>query len=116
MRAYCQLISGIDAAVGMVLEALERQGVADNTVVIYTSDNGYFCGAHGLQGKVLPYDDAALIPLIIRDPRAPATQTTRATEGSSAATYPGATSTTEASITRAEDTADGRPSRRHTRT
>lgn len=72
MRAYCRLISGIDAAVGMVLEALKRQGVADNTVVIYTSDNGYFCGAHGLQGKVLPYEDAALIPLIICDPRAPA--------------------------------------------
>jgi len=71
MRAYYQLISGVDAAVGMVLAELQRQGVADNTVVIYTSDNGYFCGAHGLQGKVLPYDDAALVPLIIHDPRAP---------------------------------------------
>jgi len=72
MRAYYRLISGIDAAVGMVVAELERLGVADNTVVIYTSDNGYFCGAHGLQGKVLPYDDAALVPLIVRDPRAPA--------------------------------------------
>jgi arylsulfatase A-like enzyme len=69
IRRYYQLISGVDSAVGMVLEELERRGVADNTVVIYTSDNGYFCGAHGLQGKVLPYDDASLIPLIIYDPR-----------------------------------------------
>jgi arylsulfatase A-like enzyme len=69
LRVYYQLISGIDIAIGMVLKELERQGVADNTVVIYTSDNGYFCGAHGLQGKVLPYDDASLIPLIIRYPR-----------------------------------------------
>ncbi len=69
MKHYYQLISGVDSAVGMVLEELQSQGVADNTVVIYTSDNGYFCGAHGLQGKVLPYDDASLIPLIIYDPR-----------------------------------------------
>lgn len=72
LRVYYQLISGVDTAVGMVLDELQRQGVADNTVVFYTSDNGYFCGAHGLQGKVLPYDDAALIPLIIVDPRGPA--------------------------------------------
>ena len=69
MKQYYRLISGVDSAVGMVLEELDRQGVADNTVIIYTSDNGYFCGAHGLQGKVLPYDDASLIPLIVYDPR-----------------------------------------------
>mgnify|MGYP003634346653 CR=1 FL=1 len=68
LRVYYQLISGVDLAVGMVLKELEELGIADNTVVIYTSDNGYFCGSHGLQGKVLPYDDAALIPLIVRDP------------------------------------------------
>ena len=70
LTQYYQLISGVDAAVGMVVEELARQGVADNTVIIYTSDNGYFCGAHGLQGKVLPYDDASRIPLIVVDPRA----------------------------------------------
>lgn len=69
IKCYYQLISGVDSAVGMVLEELESRGVADNTVIIYTSDNGYFCGAHGLQGKVLPYDDSSLIPLIIYDPR-----------------------------------------------
>ncbi|MEM1063457.1 MAG: sulfatase-like hydrolase/transferase, partial [Planctomycetota bacterium] len=71
LRAYYQLISGVDTAVGMVLDALERHGVADNTLVIYTSDNGYHCGAHGLQGKVLPYETGARIPLIVFDPRLP---------------------------------------------
>jgi arylsulfatase A-like enzyme len=71
IRAYYRLISGIDMAVGMIVEALRENGVADNTVVIYTSDNGYFCGAHGLQGKVLPYNDASSIPLIVADPRNP---------------------------------------------
>ena len=71
LRIYYRLISGIDLAVGMVLDALRDNGVAGDTVVIYTSDNGYFCGAHGLQGKVLPYDDSARIPLIVYDPRRP---------------------------------------------
>lgn len=71
LRAYYRLISGVDTAVGMIREEIERQGVADNTVIIYTSDNGYFCGMHGLQGKVLPYEESARIPLIILDPRSP---------------------------------------------
>ncbi|VGO18528.1 sulfatase family protein [Pontiella sulfatireligans] len=71
LRVYYQLISGVDSAVGMVVKALEEAGVADNTVIIYTADNGYFCGAHGLQGKALPYEQATHIPLIIYDPRTP---------------------------------------------
>ncbi|PHR95456.1 MAG: hypothetical protein COA78_30080 [Blastopirellula sp.] len=69
LRSYYQLISGMDAAIGKILHSLEEAGIEDNTVVIYTSDNGYHCGEHGLQGKVLPYDSSALIPCIIYDPR-----------------------------------------------
>ena len=68
LKHYYQLISGVDSAVGMVLDELEHQKVANHTIIIFTSDNGYFCGAHGLQGKVLPYDDASRIPLIIYHP------------------------------------------------
>ena len=71
LTPYYQLISGADAAVGMIVQALEDAGVAENTVIIYTSDNGYFTGAHGLSGKVLPYDRGARVPLIIHDPRTP---------------------------------------------
>ena len=69
MAIYYQQIYGIDVAVGMIRDALEKAGVADNTVVIYTSDNGFFCGAHGYGSKVLPYEEGSRVPLIIFDPR-----------------------------------------------
>jgi len=53
-RGYYQLIYGVDVALGKVRAELEKQGVADNTVIIFTSDNGYFEGAHGFSGKTLP--------------------------------------------------------------
>ncbi len=71
MAIYHQQIYAIDVAVGMIREALEEQGVADNTVIIYTSDNGFFCGSHGLGSKVLPYEEATRVPMIIYDPRHP---------------------------------------------
>ncbi len=69
MTKYFQQIYGIDVAVGMLREALEEHGVADNTVIIYTSDNGFICGSHGYASKVLPYEEASRVPLIVYDPR-----------------------------------------------
>ena len=69
MAKYNQLIYAIDVAVGMIREELTRQGVADNTVVIYTSDNGYICGSHGYASKVLPMEESSRVPLMIYDPR-----------------------------------------------
>jgi arylsulfatase A-like enzyme len=71
MATYHQQIYAIDVAVGMIREALEGQGVADNTVIIYTSDNGFFCGSHGYGSKVLPYEESTRVPLVIYDPRHP---------------------------------------------
>ncbi|WP_109831717.1 sulfatase family protein [Reichenbachiella versicolor] len=71
IKNYNQLIHGVDYALGMIRTALEEQGMADNTVIIFTSDNGYSCGAHNFGGKVLPYEEASKSPLIIYDPRAP---------------------------------------------
>ncbi|VGO15453.1 Arylsulfatase [Pontiella desulfatans] len=71
MATYHQQVYGIDVAVGMIVDALKEQGVADNTVIIYTSDNGFFCGSHGLGSKVLPYEEASRVPMIIHDPRHP---------------------------------------------
>ena len=64
LKHYYQLISGVDSAVGMVLDELEHQKVANHTIIIFTSDNGYFCGAHGLQGKVLPYEEPSRSPMM----------------------------------------------------
>lgn len=69
MARYHQLVHGIDVAVGMVREALETAGVAGNTVIIFTSDNGFFCGSLGYGSKVLPYEEASRVPLIVFDPR-----------------------------------------------
>jgi N-acetylglucosamine-6-sulfatase len=62
----------VDDAVGTVLNALERNGELDDTLLIYTSDNGFFHGEHRIASeKVLPYDAAARIPLVLRGPGVP---------------------------------------------
>ena len=67
-KGFASMIRNIDRDTGRVLDLLTELGIEKDTLVIFTSDNGYFCGAHGLQGKVLPYDDASRIPLIIYHP------------------------------------------------
>lgn len=69
MALYYQQIYAIDYAVGMIREALQRAGCDDNTVIIYSSDNGFMCGSHGYGSKVLPYEESSCVPLIISDPR-----------------------------------------------
>jgi arylsulfatase A-like enzyme len=69
---YYALITGVDAAVGMIREELTRLGLDRNTVIIFTSDNGYNAGSHGFGDKVIPYEEGSRAPLIIFDPRLPA--------------------------------------------
>ncbi|MBC8353634.1 MAG: sulfatase [Planctomycetes bacterium] len=71
MAKYYQQIYAIDVAVGMIRDALAESDVLSNTVVIYTSDNGFFCGSHGYGSKVLPYEEASRVPLIVYDGRRP---------------------------------------------
>jgi len=53
----------------MIRKALKESGTDKNTVIIYTSDNGFFCGSHGYGSKVLPYEESSRVPLVIYDPR-----------------------------------------------
>lgn len=71
-KDYYRLISGIDREVGRITDELGRRGLAGNTVVIFTSDNGYFLGDRGLAGKWFMYEESLRDPLIIYDPREPA--------------------------------------------
>lgn len=71
MRAYFRMISGIDHAIGRVLDALKEKGFADNTVVIYSADNGYYMGDRGFAGKWSHYEQSLRVPLIVYDPRLP---------------------------------------------
>lgn len=68
VKGYYRLITGLDAMVGRVLNELERLGIADNTVVVFTSDHGFFLGEHGLAGKWLMYEESIRSPLIISGP------------------------------------------------
>lgn len=73
VKDYYRLITGVDAVVGRIREALEQQGFADNTVIIFTSDHGFFLGEYGFAGKWTPHDVSIRVPLIIFDPRLPET-------------------------------------------
>ena len=68
MAKYFQQVYAIDVAVGMIRKEVEAQGIADNTVIIYTSDNGFICGSHGYGSKVLPMEESSRVPLMILDP------------------------------------------------
>lgn len=69
MRAFYRSLTGMDAVIGRVMAELETRGIADNTVVIYTADNGMFMGNRGLAGKWIHYEESLRVPLIIHDPR-----------------------------------------------
>jgi arylsulfatase A-like enzyme len=68
IRLYYGMVSQIDAGVGRLLEALERLGKRDDTVVVFTSDHGDMQGSHGLTNKCQPYEESSGIPLIVRAP------------------------------------------------
>jgi len=68
-EAYFESITMVDAALGKVLSALERNGILDNTVIIYTADHGEMLQDKGFYQKALPYDSACRIPLLVRWPK-----------------------------------------------
>lgn len=69
MKNYYRLCTEVDATCGRVLEELRRQGALDNTLIVFTGDNGYFHADHGLADKWYPYEESIRTPLIVRDPR-----------------------------------------------
>jgi arylsulfatase A-like enzyme len=67
MAAYYALITHIDNQIGRFLIALREHGLADNTLVVFTSDHGEMLGDHNLYRKSLPYEGSANVPLLISD-------------------------------------------------
>lgn len=68
-QARLESLLAVDEAIEAMVEALERTGELDNTVIIYTSDNGFFHGEHRLeQGKRLVYEESIRVPLMMRGP------------------------------------------------
>ncbi len=68
VKQYNEAVKSIDDGVGRILKALEKTGQRENTVVIFTSDNGYAWGQHGFRLKIAPYDANLLTPLIVSQP------------------------------------------------
>lgn len=68
MQDYLGTISSVDDNVGRVLDYLEKNGLSENTIVVYTSDQGFYLGEHGWFDKRFIYDESFKTPLLIRWP------------------------------------------------
>ena len=77
MRAYFRMMTGMDRVIGKVVDKLEEKGLADNTVIIFTADNGYYMGDRGFAGKWSHFEQSLRVPMIIYDPRLPEKQRSR---------------------------------------
>lgn len=71
MKNYYRLATEVDTACGNVIAELEKQNLRGKTLIIFTADNGYYHGEHGLADKWYPHEESIRVPLIIADPRMP---------------------------------------------
>lgn len=71
VKGYYRMISGVDAVLGRIIAELRNLELDENTIIILSSDNGYFLGERGFAGKWLMHDVSIRVPLIIYDPRFP---------------------------------------------
>jgi len=69
MKNYYRLCTEVDETCGAVIDRLRKDGILDNTLIIFIGDNGYFHGDRLLGDKWYPYNESIRVPLIIRDPR-----------------------------------------------
>jgi arylsulfatase A-like enzyme len=80
MAIYYGMVSFMDQEIGKILAALDRLGIADNTLVVFTTDHGHFLGQHGLIAKgAFHYEDLLRLPFLVRFPgKVPANRTSDA--------------------------------------
>lgn len=78
IRDYLATLKSVDESIGTLLEHLESIGELDNTIIVYTSDQGFFLGEHGWFDKRFMYDECLRMPLLVRYPESikPGTRTT----------------------------------------
>lgn len=69
IRDYLKVVKSVDDGIGKVLDYLEKQGLLDNTVVVYTSDQGFYLGEHGWYDKRFMYEPSLSTPLLVRYPK-----------------------------------------------
>jgi len=71
MKNYYRLCTEVDAVCGRVIKELENQGLLENTIVVFSCDNGYYHGDRGLADKWYSHEESIRVPLIVHDPRMP---------------------------------------------
>ncbi len=71
LRDYYRLITGVDREVGRILAELDQRGLADNTVIFFTGDNGFAFGDRGMADKWFMYEEDIRVPCFVFDPRSP---------------------------------------------
>ena len=71
VKDHYRAVYGVDENLGQVLEYLDATGLAEDTLIIYTTDNGYFLGEHGWYDKRFMYEPSLRIPFLVRYPRLP---------------------------------------------
>lgn len=71
LARYYALVTHTDAQIGRIIKALEESGEMDNTIIVFSSDNGLALGSHGLTGKQNVYQHGVQIPLILKGPGVP---------------------------------------------
>ncbi|MBN1865283.1 MAG: sulfatase [Victivallales bacterium] len=69
IKDYLRVVQSVDDNVGRLLDYLEENGLAENTLVVYTSDQGFFLGDHGWYDKRFMYEESLRMPLVMRYPR-----------------------------------------------
>lgn len=70
MRDYCATVAAVDENVGRVLDYLKANGLDENTIVVYTSDQGFYLGEHGWYDKRFMYEESFRMPLMMMYPKA----------------------------------------------
>ena len=68
IRDYHRLVAGVDESIGQLREAIARRGAAQDTAILFTSDNGLLMGEHGLIGKWLMFEESIRVPLLLHLP------------------------------------------------
>jgi iduronate 2-sulfatase len=88
LQAYYASITFMDAQVGRVIDALDRLGLAESTIIVFTSDHGYLTGEHGLWQKQSLFEESARVPLLIVAPGVSKAKTAAATPVSQLDLFP----------------------------
>lgn len=68
LKDYLRVVKGVDDAIGEMLNHLDKSGLAENTIVVYTSDQGFYLGEHGWFDKRFMYEESMHMPLLVRYP------------------------------------------------